>query len=102
MTLPDKALFTIRETCEHLALSRSSIQRLINEGQLTRVHPRPKAARITRESLAAHLTRSATPGAVRAASVQGSATQAQARATAAGKVKQEKKKGLLSRWGLTG
>lgn len=42
MTLPDKALFTIKEAGEHLALSRVSVYRLIDEGMLTRVYPRPR------------------------------------------------------------
>ena len=49
MTLPDKALFTIKEAGEHLALSRASVYRLIDEGMLTRVYPRPRCARITRK-----------------------------------------------------
>ncbi|WP_295814322.1 helix-turn-helix domain-containing protein [uncultured Deinococcus sp.] len=98
MTLPEKSLFTIKETCEHLALSRSSVQRLINEGQLTRVHPRPRSARITRESLCAHLERARTPGAV-AASIQ-AGVQAKADQTQA--AQQKKRGGLLSRWGITG
>ena len=64
MTLPEKALFTIKEAGEHLALSRATVYRLIDEGQLERVYPRQKAARITRESLAALLEKARTPGAV--------------------------------------
>lgn len=98
MTLPDKALFTLAEVRVHLALSKFSVQRLINDGQLTRVHPRPRAARITRESLAALLERSADQAAMQATSQ----AKAQARAAATAETKTEKKKGLLSRWGLTG
>lgn len=100
MTIPQKALFTIKEAGEHLALSRASVYRLIDDGQLVRVYPRQRAARITRESLAAHLERSATPGAV-AASIE---QQAQARAAAAAQVERQqqeaKKKSLGDRWGL--
>ena len=98
MTLPAKALFTIEEAMGHLALSRASIYRLIAEGQLTRVHPRPRAARITRESLVALLEKSATPGAVAAARQ----ASGQARDVAQQEQKQEKRRGLLGRWGLGG
>lgn len=101
MTLPDKALFTIPEAMDHLALSRASIYRLIEEGQLQRVHPRPRAARITRESLHALLHRSAQPGAVAASTQAGQQRAAQARA-AHEQQQQERKKGLLARWGLGG
>lgn len=102
MTPPEKALYTIKEACEVLALSKSSVQRLINEGQLTRVYPRPRSSRITRESLAAHLAKSSDRAAVRAAATTGQQAQAQARAVVEQEVRQEKKKGILSRWGLGG
>jgi Helix-turn-helix domain len=98
MTLPEKALFTLKEAGEHLSLSPSSIHRLINEGQLTRVHPRPRASRITRESLAAHLERSATPGAV----VESIKANAQAKEQGKNETKKKKLGGLLERWGLVG
>ena len=55
MELPDKALFTIKETGQHLALSRATVYRLIKDGLLEVKHPTPRSTRITRESLAAHL-----------------------------------------------
>lgn len=102
MTLPDKALFTTKEACQHLALSQSSVRRLIAEGQLSKVYPRPRSMRITRESLAAHLAKSSDRAAVRAAATTGQQAQAQARAVVEQEVKQEKRRGLLSRWGLGG
>lgn len=102
MSLPDKALFTTQEACEHLALSQSSVRRLIAEGQLVKVYPRPRAMRITRESLAAHLARASDQATVQEATATGQQAQAQARVTAQQEVKQEKKRGLLSRWGLGG
>lgn len=98
MTLPEKTLFTTKEACQHLALSQSSVRRLIEEGQLAKVYPRPRAMRITRESLSAHLARAQTPGAV-AASIQAGA---QAKADQAQATQEKKRGGLLSRWGIGG
>lgn len=100
MTLPDKALFTLKEAGEHLALSQSSIYRLINDGQLQRVYPRQKAARITRESLVALLEKAQTPGAVRASIEQHAQAKAQTAKLAAAQHQEEKKKSLADRWGL--
>lgn len=102
MTLPDKALFTTKEACQVLALSQSSVRRLIEEGQLSKVYPRPRSMRITRESLAAHLEKAATPGAVRSSIEATTAAQAQARAMVEQEQAQKKRGGLLSRWGLGG
>lgn len=98
MTLPDRALFTLQEACDQLSVSKATMHRLINDGQLTRVHPRPRAARITRESLAALLERSADQTAMKATS----AAQAQARAAAQQGQQQERKKSLFEKWGLLG
>lgn len=100
MTLPDKALFTLKEAGEHLALSQSSIYRLINDGQLQRVYPRQKAARITRESLVALLEKAQTPGAVRASIEQHAQAKEQAAKITEQQHQEEKKKSLADRWGL--
>lgn len=100
MTLPDKALFTIKEAGEHLALSRSTVYRLIDEGQLQRVYPRQKAARITRESLAALIAKAQTKGAVAASIEQQAQTTAQAKAKAETEQQEQKKQSLADRWGL--
>lgn len=102
MTLPDKALFTLKEAGEHLALSQSSIYRLINDGQLERVYPRQKAARITRESLAALLEKARTPGAVRSSIEQQAQAREQAAKVAEQQHQEDKKKSLADRWGLAG
>lgn len=102
MTLPDKALFSTKEVCALLSLSPSSVRRLIDEGQLSKVYPRPRSMRVTRESLEAHLSKSQDRAAVRAASATGQQAQAQARAVEQQEQGQQKKKGLLSRWGLGG
>lgn len=102
MTLADKTLFTVAETGEHLGLSCASVYRLIGERLLTRVYPRPRAARITRESITAHIERSTSSEAVRQGVEMGRANrkhqeqvQAQARA-------EQKKHGFLGRFGLGG
>lgn len=100
MTLPDKALFTIKEAGDHLALSQATIYRLINDGQLERVYPRQRAARITRESLVALLEKARTPGAVRASTLQEQQAREQAAKAAAQVQAEEKKKTLADRWGL--
>lgn len=98
MTLPQKALFTIKEAGEHLALSRASVYRLIDKGQLTRVYPRHRAARITRESLVALLEKAQTKDAVR----QSIEANQQAAQVARQQQEAEKKKSLAERWGLGG
>ena len=100
MTLPDKALFTLKEAGEHLAPSQSSIYRLINDGQLQRVYPRQKAARITRESLLALLEKAQTKDAVRASIEQNSQAKAQAAKVAEQHHQEQQKKSLADRWGL--
>lgn len=100
MRLPDKALFTLKEAGEHLALSQSSIYRLINDGQLQRVYPRQKAARITRESLVALLEKAQTPGAVRASIEQHAQAKEHAAKITEQQHQEEKKKSLADRWGL--
>jgi excisionase family DNA binding protein len=98
MTLPEKALFSTIEAAELLSLSSSSIRRLIDEGQLSKVYPRPRSMRITRESLAAHLERSVSRSAVV------DQVNAKAQAKEQGKTETKKKRlgGLLERWGLAG
>ncbi len=98
MSLPDKALFTVKEAGEHLALSRASVYRLIGEGLLEVRRPRPRATRITRESIAAHLERAKSGEAVRLAMNEGKAAQVVQQQ----KQQEVKKEGLLSRWGLGG
>lgn len=102
MTLPDKTLFSTAEVCDLLSLSQSSVRRLIAEGQLSKVYPRPRAMRITRESLSAHLTRAAQPGAVAESSRAGQLAQAEAKVRARTETKAKKRGGLLSRWGIGG
>lgn len=50
-----KALFTIKEACEFLGISRTQLNRLINQRSLTRVHIAKHAARVTASSLEAYL-----------------------------------------------
>ena len=103
MTLPDKALFTIKEAGEHLALSRASVYRLIDEGMLTRVYPRPRCARITRESLSAHLVRAQEGSdAVRQAAELGRANRKEQHAQQAAQQEAQKRGGFLARFGLFG
>lgn len=98
MSLPDKALFTVKEAGEHLALSRASVYRLIGEGLLDVRRPRPRSTRITRESLAAHIERAKSGDAVRLAMNEGKlAKVAQMQAQ-----QEVRKEGLLARWGLGG
>lgn len=94
MSLPDKALFTVKEAGEHLSLSKASIYRLIGEGLLEVRRPRPRATRITRESIAAHLERAKSGEAVRLAMNEGKAAQAVQHQAQ----QEEKKKSLLGRW----
>lgn len=100
MPLPDKALFTIKEAGEHLALSRATVYRLIDEGQLERVYPRQKAARITRESLNTLLEKAKTPGAVATSIEQNTQAKAQAAKVAEQQHQEQQKKSIADRWGL--
>lgn len=103
MELPDKALFTIKETGQHLALSRATVYRLIKDGLLEVKHPTPRSTRITRESLAAHLERAGSREAVKAAIAQAQArkvAQEQHAQAVQAQQQEQKKEGLLARWGL--
>jgi len=53
--LGGKLLLTVNEVARALGLSRRTVYRLVEEGKLKRVHPTPRSARITRESLEAFL-----------------------------------------------
>lgn len=53
--LEGKLLLTVNEVARALGVSRRTVFRLIDEGKLKRVHPTPRSARITRESLEAFL-----------------------------------------------
>lgn len=48
-------LVTIPEAGKQLSVSRRTVYRLIDDGKLKRVYPRPKAARITSSSLTQYL-----------------------------------------------
>lgn len=100
MTLPEQHLFSTAEVMRQLSVSQSTVRRLIDSGQLVAVYPSKRTMRITRESLAAHLERSATPGAVAASIEQGNQARAQAAKVAAAQQQEEKKKSLADRWGL--
>lgn len=52
-----KQLLTIGEVAATLSLSRRTVYRLIDEGRLSRVYPRPHAPRVTAVSLQAYLER---------------------------------------------
>ena len=96
MTLPDQTLFSTAEACKLLSLSESSVRRLIAEGQLVKVYPRPRSMRITKESIEAHLMNSTSAAAVRA-SIE---AKAQAAKVVEQQHQEEKKKSLADRWGL--
>ncbi|MGM8838506.1 helix-turn-helix transcriptional regulator [Thermus sp. 93170] len=53
--LEGKLLLTYQEVARALGLSRRTVFKLVAEGKLRRVHPTPRSARITRESLLAFL-----------------------------------------------
>ncbi|MFN4071430.1 MAG: helix-turn-helix domain-containing protein [Thermus caldifontis] len=53
--LGGKLLLTVNEVARALGLSRRTVYRLVEEGKLKKVHPTPRSARITRESLEAFL-----------------------------------------------
>ena len=80
--------------------SRATVYRLINDGQLQRVYPRQKAARITRESLNTLLEKAKTPGAVATSIEQNTQAKAQAAKVAEQQHQEDKKKSLAERWGL--
>lgn len=101
MTLPkDQALFSTAEVCKLLSLSQSSVRRLIEEGQLEKVYPRPRAMRVTRESLERHIAKATSAAAVRASIEQQAAAKEQAARVAAQVQEQQQKKSLADRWGL--
>lgn len=105
MTLPDKALFTVKEAQAHLGLGKTSIYALIKDGLLEVKHPTPRSTRITRESLAAHLERAGNREAVKAAIAQAQArkvVQEQRAQAVQAQQQEQKKEGLLARWGLGG
>lgn len=100
MTLPDQHLFSTAEVATHLSVSQSTVRRLIDSGELTKVYPAKRTMRITRESLVKLLEKSATPGAVAASMEQGNQARAQAAKVAEQQRQEEKKKSLAYRWGL--
>ena len=103
VTLPDKALFTVKEAQAHLGLGKTSIYALIKDGLLEVKHPTPRSTRITRESLAAHLERAGSREAVRAAMAEAQArkvAQEQHAQAVQAQQQEQKKEGLLARWGL--
>jgi len=53
--LDGKLLLTYSEAAKALGLGRTTIYRLVKAGRLKGVHPTPRSARITRESLEAFL-----------------------------------------------
>ncbi|GAA6764011.1 MULTISPECIES: helix-turn-helix domain-containing protein [Thermus] len=53
--LDGKLLLTYSEAAKALGLGRTTIYRLVKAGRLKVVHPTPRSARITRESLEAFL-----------------------------------------------
>ncbi len=53
--LEGKLLLTYQEVAKALGLSRRTVFKLVAQGKLKRVHPTPRSARITRESLGAFL-----------------------------------------------
>ncbi|BFH76971.1 hypothetical protein TthTF19_21270 (plasmid) [Thermus thermophilus] len=53
--LEGKLLLTYQEVARALGLSRRTVFKLVAQGKLKRVHPTPRSARITRESLEAFL-----------------------------------------------
>ncbi len=53
--LEGKLLLTYEEVQRALGVSRTTVWRLVQEGKLKKVHPTPRSARITRESLLAFL-----------------------------------------------
>lgn len=101
MKLPEEqALFSTAEVCKLLSLSQSSVRRLIEEGQLEKVYPRPRSMRVTRESLERHIAGATSAGAVRASIEQGQQAKAQAAKVAAEQHQEQQKKTLADRWGL--
>lgn len=105
MPLPDKQLFTIKETCAQLGLGRTSVYHLVKDGVLEVRYPMPDAPRITRDSIEAHIARAGNREAVRAAREAGRArlaAQQQHAQVIQAQQQEQKKEGLLSRWGLGG
>lgn len=103
-SLPEKTLFTVKETCEHLAISRATLYRLIDSGLLEVRRPMPRSTRITRDSIAAHLERGKDREAIRRAMTEAQArkvAQAQHAQVVQAQQQEAKKEGLLSRWGLS-
>lgn len=80
------------EAAAYLGLSVRSVQYLIEEGQLKRVYPRPRAARVTVESLTAYRAK------VEAGQAAGAVKAAQVKAES--EAKEQKRAGLLGKWGL--
>ncbi|MFD2610782.1 hypothetical protein ACFSR9_15275 [Deinococcus taklimakanensis] len=93
------AFVTDAQAAAYLGVSIRSARYLVAEGKLRRVYPRPRAARVTAQSLLEY----------RAAIEEGRAPKiwtqpgnVHDQAQAAPAPEPEKKKGILSRWGLGG
>ena len=96
MTTPEKALYTVDEAGTYLAVSRSTIWKLMKAGHLDIRRPSTRTLRITAESLAAYVETSR----VRNAPPRYT-TAEQRRADEAAsqqQTKEQQRGGLLSRW----
>lgn len=101
--MPEKTLFTVKEVGEHLSISRATVYRLIDSGLLEVRRPTPRATRITRDSIAAHLERGKDRETVRLAMNEAQArkvAQQQHAQVVQAQQQEQKKEGLLARWGL--
>lgn len=82
-----------QEAAAYLGLSVRSVRYLVTDGKLRRVYPRPRAARVTAESLTAYREAIEAGKAPTIWSQPGNPHSAP-------KIAPERKAGLLARWGL--
>lgn len=95
------AFVTDAQAAAYLGLSIRSARYLVEEGKLKRVYPRPRAARITAESLTGY-RQAIEEGRPPKIWTQPGNVHDQQQPAPTPEPQPEKKRGLLSRWGLGG